>query len=100
MIPISPIGAGVAVSASTTSASSALTIPATPETAIRAVNASASIAYVRVTVGASTAVNTDTAIAPNSETIIRVGNSKGFTHVAALLASGTGIVHFQPVVVD
>lgn len=99
--PFSPLPAGIAttrVAASVASASGNLTDSVTrgaPGSSIQlqVANQTASWAYFRVTVGAGTAVNTDTPVAPGSVAIYTINPNA--TVFSCILDSGTGTVIAQ-----
>jgi|TARA_R110000868_G_scaffold392795_1_gene663575 FixJ family two-component response regulator len=59
---------------------------------VRVFNSAASIAFIRFTAGASTAVTTDMPIPPGAVEVFSLNESQ--THVSVILASGTGDVYF------
>lgn len=86
--PFSP-GTTETLSASTSSASVTLDGDTNQ---VRVYNATAAVAFIRFTTDASTAVNTDTPIAPGSVEVFTKAANKNIA--SAILASGTGSVYF------
>lgn len=86
----SPSGAAtVTIAATTTSASATLDANSSQ---VRVVNAAGgSMAFIRFSTGASTAVATDMPIAPGTDAVFTKGTA---THVAAICATGTATLYF------
>lgn len=91
VIAFNPTGDNVTVAASVASASGAL--PGTRGNQIRIHNSSASIAFVRWTIGASTAVLTDTFIAAGGTEVFTMAASSDTFSV--ILLAGAGSVYAQ-----
>lgn len=90
-LAFSPEGDNVTVAASTTTASGAL--PGTRGNQIRVYNSTAGIAFCRWTVGASSAVATDTFVSPGGTEIFSM--SPFADTFSVILSTGTGNVYAQ-----
>lgn len=91
VIAFNPTSDNVVVAGSIASASGVL--PGDRGNQIRIHNATAAIAFVRWTVGASTAVTTDTFIAPGGTEVFTMASSANTFSV--ILSAGTGNVYAQ-----
>ncbi len=80
--------AAVAISASTTTASSAL--PASSDNFIRVVNPTTALCYVNSGGSGVAATNANQAVGAYSTEVFQIGETD--THVAVLLSTGTGTV--------
>ena len=82
----------VSVSASTTSANSAITVPAEGGQVRVAVGSNSGAAFVYIKFGETglTATSDDIAMLPNTVEVFTVG--RGVTHIAALTDAGTAVV--------
>lgn len=78
----------VAISASTSSASSA--IPSTGASFIRVVNPTTALCYVATGAGSATATAANIAVGAYSTVVLEIPQSD--THVAVLLSTGTGTI--------
>lgn len=83
-------GADLNISASTTTASGAITMP--NATSFRVCNLASATAYVRSGDSSVTATTNDTPIVPSVPESFAL--NPGDTHLAVILASGTGTVSF------
>jgi hypothetical protein len=83
-------GADLNISATTTTASGAITMP--NATSVRVLNLASATAYIRSGSSGVTATVNDTPVVPNVPESFSLNT--GDTHLAVILASGTGTVNF------
>lgn len=86
-------GKGVTISGSTSSAGAEFSATGGFHS-IRVSNPTSAVAFFRTGIGAQTATNADQAVLPGESVVIPMGS--GHTHVAAILASGSGNLYAMP----